>query len=127
MSTYRDFKINLDPHPVKKDIVFDTDERAIEREIKNILLVGKGELPYDKLDFGSGLAKYLFENVSPVYEKIISDEIIRQVENYSTRAIVLDAIVKVLDEENGYSATIIYRPINSSQRIELNIILNRIR
>ena len=126
-STYRDFKINLTAHPVKKDLVLDTDEDAIKREIKNILLVAPGELPYDKLEFGVGLKQYLFENISPIYEQIIADDIERAIKNYSKRAVFISADVNVNTDQNGYDATITFRPINSSEKIELKVILDRVR
>lgn len=125
--SYSDFKINLDAHPIRKDLVLDTDEAAIRRAIKNILFISRGDLPYDKIDFGSGLPQYLFENITPVFETLISDEIVRSIRAYEKRATNVKATVKVSPDFNAYEATIYYRPINKSNTVTLNVILERVR
>ena len=125
--TYSDFKINLDAHPIRRDLVLDNDEAAIRRSIKNILFIQAGELPYDKLDFGTGLPQYLFENITPVFETLISDEIVRSIKAYEPRVSNVKATVKVNPDQNAYDATIYYRPINSTNTLSLNVILERVR
>ncbi len=127
-STYKnsDFKINLDMHPSKKDLLLDKDGDAVKSSIKNLLFTG----PYERRfrpALGSGLKKYLFEPISQSTALSIRTSIIKMIQNFETRAELVDVIVNVTPDYNAYSAIIVFQVINRIEPLTINTILERIR
>jgi len=60
---YSDIPTNFDVHPVKEDLVLVTNESAVKRSIRNLLLTDPYERFFNPL-IGSGIRQTLFENVS---------------------------------------------------------------
>lgn len=60
---YSDFLVNLNPHPVSGAVLRFTNEKAVTRSIRNLLLTNPGERLYQP-DLGSGIRQLLFEPIS---------------------------------------------------------------
>lgn len=123
---YSDLKTNLDAHPDKKDLVLNTNEDAVKRSIRNLMLTE----PYERLykpRLGAGLAAYLFENIDIYTEIEIRDAIISTVENFEPRAQLQQVDVSARADENGYDAKIVFTTINNPNPTTLNVILERVR
>jgi phage baseplate assembly protein W len=123
---YSDFRNDFAAHPVKHDLVLLKDEDAVKNSIKNLMFTG----PYERRfrpGIGSGLQKYLFENVTPVTATLIRSSIVRCIQTYEKRAELLDVNVQISPDQNAYSATITFRVINKIDPITFSTILERIR
>lgn len=123
---YRDFRTDFIAHPVTGILQLVSNEDAVKQSIKAILLTGKYERHWDP-DFGAGLQKYLFEPVSSATEMMIKDEIKYAIQKYEPRAELEEVYVSVDPDNNGYNATIVFRVINKTDPITLNVLLSRVR
>ena len=123
---YSDFKANFDPHPIKGDLVRLTNEDAVIRSIRNILLTDQYER-FGNPDFGAGLRHYLFEPVSKLTESQIRDAIISAIKNYEQRAELIEVYVFASPDDNASSATILFNVINRIEPVSMTVVLERIR
>lgn len=123
---YSDLKTNLDLHPDQKDLVLDTNENAIKRSIRNLLLTERYERFYQPT-IGAGLSAYLFENIDLYTEIEIRDNIITTIEDYEPRAALQEVTVSASPDQNSYQAKIVFSTINNPSPVVLNVILQRVR
>jgi len=123
---YSDFKTNLDEHPLSSDVALDTNADAVKRSIRNLMLTGTYERRFRPY-IGSGLQKYLFENVSPVTAQLIQDSIVTTIQNFEPRAQLISVIVTVDPDMNSYSATVKFAILNLPDTVEITQIISRIR
>jgi phage baseplate assembly protein W len=123
---YSDIPTNFDIHPIKEDLVLITNETAVKRSIRNLLLTD----PYERFfnpQLGSGIRQVLFENVSKDTEFFLREKIRETILNYETRAILYDVEVKAVPDDHYYSVSIIFAISNSTQQVTLDLILRRVR
>lgn len=123
---YSDFKVNLDEHPLNGDVALSTNAAAVKRAVRTLLFTGRYERRF-RPHIGSGLQKYLFENVSPVTAELIRDSIISTINNFEPRANLINVHVAVEPDMNSYSATVKFGIVNLPEVVELNEIISRIR
>jgi|TARA_Y100000310_G_scaffold201494_1_gene201600 phage baseplate assembly protein W len=123
---FSDFQLNLTPHPVTRDLVIATNEDAVKRSVKNLILTNFHERPFDPI-LGSDVTYHLFENFSPITESIIYDGIEEVLQNYEPRVELLNLRVKADEDQNGFNCTIEFRIINQVEPLELDIFIKRVR
>jgi len=123
---YSDFLPDFKTHPVKQDLLRNTNEEAVKQSIRNILLTNRGDRLYDS-NFGSDIRKILFENFSPAMESVLADLIRTAIENHEPRAKIINIFVNSNVDENYLVATLVFSVINKEEPITLELILNRIR
>jgi phage baseplate assembly protein W len=123
---YSDITTNFDIHPIKEDLVLLTNEQAVKRSIRNLLLTDPGER-FFRPNLGGGIRATLFENISRDTEFLIKEKIVETIKNYEPRASLYSVNVKALPDDNSYSATIIFYVTNNSTPITLDLILRRVR
>jgi phage baseplate assembly protein W len=123
---YSDFYSDLDTHPDKKDLLSHINEESVRRSIKNILLTNRGERLFNPT-FGSNLRSLLFENITPVTESLIREQIETSINNFEPRARLLKVLVTGLEDENAYNVSIVFTTINTLEPITMNVFLNRVR
>ena len=123
---YSDFLNDLTPHPVVKDIVRYTNEAAVNRSIRNLLLTNRGERLYQP-DIGSDLQQLLFEPMIASTGDLIRKFVQNTITNYEPRVKVLSVDVLAYEEKNAYSVTVTYMLINKQDPVQLNVTLNRVR
>ena len=123
---YSDFLNDLTPHPIVKDIVRYTNEAAVNRSIRNLLLTNRGERLYQP-DIGSDLQQLLFEPMIASTGDLIRKFVQNTISTYETRAKVLDVQVLAYEEQNAYAVTISYMIINRQDPVQLTVTLDRVR
>lgn len=126
VEVFSDFFTDLDIHPVKKDLVRHTNEEAVKRSIKNLLLTNRGERLFNS-DVGSDIRSLLFEQMSPATEQIIEDFIRVTVDNHEPRAKIEQVQILADQDTQTVYATISFSVINKQEPVVLELILNRIR
>lgn len=123
---YADIRTNLDVHPMTGDLLLFKDEQAISSQIKNLVFIDYYEL-FWKPTIGAGVPQTLFDNfVDGETEDMLEQRIRETITKYVKRAQLIGVSV-VYDGHNGYTANIVYRPINQIDSVTLNIILTRTR
>ena len=126
---YADFLNNFTLHPIKKDISRNTNEDAVKRSIKNILLTNYYERPF-RPNFGANITKYLFEPLTPITLTLIKSDIINAISNYEPRANIIDVAISADNtDDNSISVTVVFSVINNSNPITLitTLALDRVR
>lgn len=123
---YSDFTVNLGIHPGNKDVVRVTNEEAVKRSIRNLLLTKKGERLYQPL-LGSNITSLLFEPISPETELILEEYIRNTIENHEPRAKINNIVVSGLLDENAYAVTLNFSTINTTKPTIMEFFLSRIR
>lgn len=124
--TFTDLDFNFSIHPSNGDVSSKYDEEAIKQSIKNLILTRNFERPFRSY-LGSPIYSLLFENVSPLVttmmEKVISDVIY----NHEPRVNLQDVTVVYSPDNTSMFVTIIFRIINTTTPVEVNLILERTR
>lgn len=122
---YADIRTNLSVHPISGDLLRFIDEDAITCQIKNLIFTDKYERLWDPT-IGAGIPQTLFDNFGAESEEMLRIRIEDTINKHVKRAKLLEVRIKY-DNNNGYSATIIYRPLNQVEPVTLTVILTRTR
>lgn len=122
---FSDFFTNLQTHSVKKDILRAVNEHSVKQQIKNLLLTNRGEHFFEDQNIGSDVRKQLFEQAGPATEGVLADLIRNMIENHVPHCRLLS--VRVLQEQQDITATIVFSLINKVEPVTLEVILERVR
>jgi len=123
---YSDFFTDFVSYETTRDIARLVNEDAVKSSIRNLLLTNRGDRLFNN-SLGSDIRALLFENAGPATEQIVSDYVKKTIENYEPRANVLDVITNLEVDEHQAYVTIVFRVINNSEPVVLELVLNRIR
>lgn len=123
---YSDFRTDFAVHPVTKQLIRLTDEEAVRRSIRNIILTMPSEKLFDPT-FGGNIYRMLFEPISEQTSEAIRDSISTTVNNFEPRAKIITVDV-VPDYNNDlYQVNIVYLIVNMKEPSSITINLNRVR
>ena len=123
---YKDLDLNFNIHPVKKDLVKSTGERAVINSIKNLVSTNHYEKPFNP-SFGSNLRRLLFENTDKFTASLIEREIAEVIENFEPRARVRSVIVSPTIDSNGFNVELEFFIVNRTDPLTITFFLERIR
>jgi phage baseplate assembly protein W len=123
---YSDLSTNFDVHPIKQDLMLLTNEAAVKRSVRNLILTNPNERFFN-LEVGSGIIDTLFENLSRDNEFILKQKIVDVIRNYEPRASLISVNVKSLPDDNAYSVNIVFAIVNKTTPTSLDLILRRVR
>lgn len=123
---YSDFYIDLDKHPISKDVARQINEQAVKSAIKNLILTDRGERLMQP-NLGGNVRALLFSNMTPqtiLNARQMIEDTIKQNE---PRANLIDVIVTPTVDNNAIAITIIFHVINIQEPISLEFVLTRVR
>jgi phage baseplate assembly protein W len=130
---YSDFTNNFKTLPGGKHLARALDERSIQQSLKNIILTGIGERPFQPL-VGCQIAKMLFDPNNQGEKSSLEFFIQSAIELNEPRVILVDIIVDNGETINRYHRdsnevviTIKYKTINDSTTKSFTQILKRVR
>ena len=130
---YSDLDLTFNRNPATGDVAISYDEQAVLRSVRNLLLTNFYERPFQPR-LGSNLTGLLFENTSRQMEAVIEKEIRNCINNYEPRVSFDDSdetappvVVRMNNDENGYTATITFYIANNTAPTTLNLLLKRTR
>jgi phage baseplate assembly protein W len=123
---YSDIDINLDRHPISNDVVRVTNDYAVIRAVKNLLLTDFYERPF-KNNIGSNVRKLLFENFTPDTQDILRQVIEETITNFEPRCNLIDLVITPFEDNNAISISITFGVINREEPVTLDFYLDRIR
>ena len=121
-SLYSDIPTNFDIHPIKKDLVMITDDVAVKRSIRSLILTN----PYERFfnpTLGSGITRSLFENINADTEYSIKKYVEETINNFEPRANLINVTVQASPDLNGYNVTIVFSINNNVNPITLTLAL----
>lgn len=123
---YSDIDLSFSRQPVTGDISLVLDKRAVVASIKNLLLTNFYERLWQP-SLGSNLMNILFENVDPMTETTLIQEIKNVLTNFEPRA-TIDSITVTADVINhGYNVNLRVFIGNSTTPSNIDLFLERIR
>ena len=106
--SFKDISMSFKFNPLSGDLISLSNENAIARAVRNIVLTTPGEKFFDP-DFGSSVSEILFENVDDITAISIEDEIKNCLANYEPRVELIDVNVDANFDENQFDVIITYR------------------
>ncbi len=124
--TFSDLDFNFSIHPRDGDVASKYDEEAIKQSIKNLILTRNYERPFRSY-LGTQIYSILFENISPLTTTMLERTISDVIYNYEPRVNLLDVAIRYTPDNNAVYVTIVFKIINTSTPIEVNLILERTR
>ena len=125
-TVYSDFKTGFSVHPVKRDLVLNTNEDSVKRSIRNILLTNYYERPFQPL-FGGNITALLFENFTAATLATSKQIISTAIKNHEPRAVLHDVLLSGNPDSNELSVKIVFSTRNRAEPDVLDIILERVR
>tara|TARA_B100001250_G_scaffold227413_1_gene195179 strand:+ start:1344 stop:1745 length:402 start_codon:yes stop_codon:yes gene_type:complete len=107
---FKDVSMSFKFNPLSGDLITLSNENAIARSVRNIVLTSPGEKIFDP-DFGSNIGEILFENIDEITAVSIQEEIENSLSNYEPRVEIIDVNVKPDYDQHQFDVMISYRII----------------
>ena len=123
---YKDLDITFAKHPITNQPAVLKNENAISRAVKNLVLTNKYERRFQPTVYSDVVAS-LFENFDPVTVQVIKNDIRNVIRNYEPRADLIRIDLHDNLELNGIDVTIVYRPLNAKELVNIAVFLERTR
>ncbi len=123
---FKDINLSLAKHPITGDIATLTNVEAVKRSVRNLINTNFYERPFHP-EIGSNVRSILFEPVSPIVAAILERHVKDVIQNFEPRAELVDVQVKDNSDRNEYKVQIKFYVVNSSDIVDMNIFLERLR
>ena len=123
---YRDLDLNMNVHPVRKDINKHVGEMAVINSIKNIISFNRKERLFNP-QFGGNIRALLFENLDNITSVRMEKEIYQMIANYEPRANVSKVTVTPDPDNNLFIVKIEFSIVNKQEPIIVTFQLERTR
>ena len=120
---FTDIDINMTLHPQTGDTLVKTDINAIKRSVKNLILTGLYERPFQP-SLGLNLRGMLFE-LSTQDNIVLEDNIKALIGSFEPRAKVTEVLTSHIGNE--LNVTMMFTISNDPQPHALDIVLQRVR
>ena len=105
--SFKDISLSFEPHPITKDLQVLTNEAAIRRALRNIVMTIPTEKFFLSL-FGTDIRGSLFEFVDYGTASVIESEIDNSIKNFEPRVENVQIIVTPNPDENSFDVTVIF-------------------
>ena len=104
---FKDLSASFQTNPLSNDLIALKNESAIARSVRNLVLTGQGERPFQPV-LGTGVSRLLFENMDKLTASAIRSELRTTIENYEPRVEINEIIVEPNPEGNAMDVTLQY-------------------
>jgi len=104
---FKDLSASFQTNPLSNDLIALKNESAIARSVRNLVLTGQGERPFQPV-LGTGVSRLLFENMDKLTASSIRSELRTTIENYEPRVEINEIIVEPDFERNAFDVTLQY-------------------
>ena len=123
---FKDINLSLAKHPITGDIASLSNIEAVKRSVRNLINTNFYERPFHP-EIGSNVRSVLFEPVSPVVAAVLERHVKDVIDNFEPRAELIDVVVSDNADANEYRVQIKFFVVNSSDIVDMNIFLERLR
>jgi len=124
---YRDFDFTFNAHPITGKLLIKKNNESVKQALKLLIMTNLYERPY-RSRLGGNIPNSLFENYMPFTQEKIRSSIETAINNYEGgRCELLDVRFQGSPDERRMEVTVIVRPLNATNPIEINLTLARIR
>ena len=104
---FKDLSASFQTNPLSNDLIALKNESAIARSVRNLVLTGQGERPFQPV-LGTGVSRLLFENMDKLTASAIRSELRTTIENYEPRVEINEIKVEADFERNAFDVTLQY-------------------
>ena len=104
---FKDLSASFQTNPLSNDLIALKNESAIARSVRNLVLTGQGERPFQPV-LGTGVSRLLFENMDKLTAAAIRSELRTTIENYEPRVEINEILVEPDFEGNAFHVTLQY-------------------
>ena len=104
---FKHLSASFQTNPLSNDLIALKNESAIARSVRNLVLTGQGERPFQPV-LGTGVSRLLFENMDKLTASAIRSELRTTIENYEPRVEINEIIVEPNPEGNAMDVTLQY-------------------
>jgi phage baseplate assembly protein W len=104
---FKDLSASFQTNPLSNDLIALKNESAIARSVRNLVLTGQGERPFQPV-LGTGVNNLLFDNMDKLTASAIRSELRTTIENYEPRVEINEIIVEADFERNAFDVTLQY-------------------
>jgi len=108
------------------DVYRKLDAAAVKQSVKNIVLTGLGEKPFQP-NFGTNLRELLFENYDFSLSLDAKNRIRDSIQTYEPRASIQKINTKWDEGNHHLLITLIFKIVNTLETVTLNVTLSRVR
>lgn len=123
---FSDLDLNFTRNPITDDVSIKTDDDAVKRAIKNLLMLKRNEKPFHP-EINPGIYDLLFETPGPVMAVHGKKKIEETIRLYEPRIDKLDINFNYLPDSNALAVNIRFTILNRKAIYETNIKLERTR
>jgi len=123
---YSDILTNIDILPGKKDLARLTNEDAVKRSVRNLILTNTGERLFQP-GIGANLNKILFELADIDSLDLAQDQIASTLRLHEPRIKLISVTATLLPDNNSLNLLLNFSLINTQTTTSLSLILYRIR
>ena len=123
---YSDLDLTFRRLPVTNDVASSYDEQAVVRSVRNLLLTGFYERPFQP-NLGSNLNKLLFEPADQLTSNLIESEVRDVISNFEPRVTVNTISVTVSPDENSFNLSMTFFVGNNTRATTVTLLLQRSR
>ena len=113
--SFKDISMSFKINPINYDLIAIKNETAIARSIRNLILTSSGERFFQQ-SLGSGVQKYLFENVDEITSSVLEDTIRNVIDLYEPRVKLNTAKVVPNYDSYEFEVTLEYEIIGIDLR-----------
>ena len=124
--SYRDFDYRFLAHPSTGKLVMRKNSESIKQAVRLLIMTNLGERQYNPR-YGSRVRSSLFENYTSFTEENLRQNIEECLSNFEPRIELLQIRFGGDPDRNELIVSIIFRPINTTETVELNISMERVR
>ena len=123
---YSDLDLTFRRLPVTNDVALSYDEQAVIRSVRNLLLTGFYERPFQP-NLGSNLNKLLFEPADQLTSNLIESEIKNVISNFEPRVTINTINVTISPDENSFNLSMTFFVGNNTRATTVTLLLQRSR
>jgi phage baseplate assembly protein W len=123
---YSDLDLTFRKLPVTNDVALSYDEQAIVRSIRNLLLTGFYERPFQP-KLGSNLNKLLFEPADQLTANLIESEVKNVISNFEPRVTINTITATASPDENSFNLSMTFFVGNNTRATSVTLLLQRSR
>jgi phage baseplate assembly protein W len=123
---YSDLDLTFKRLPVTNDVALSYDEQAVIRSVRNLLLTGFYERPFQP-NLGSNLNKLLFEPADQLTSNLIESEVRDVISNFEPRITVNTINVTISPDENSFNLSMTFFVGNNTRATTVTLLLQRSR
>jgi len=122
---YKDIDLTFEKKPTG-DVYKKEDAAAVKQAVKNLLLTNYYEKPFQPF-YGGDLNRFLFD-LSEGFDVLeIKEQILTAIDTYEPRAEVQAINADVSPDQNRVNITVVFRVINTTDTVQLDLSIARLR